>query len=330
MTTYPASLAPFVQQLGRGPSKSRHLTFDEALSAMTIVLEGTAAPEAVGALLMLWRYRSENADEIAGIVTAMRNRIPAWRGLSPDLDWPSYAAGKSRGLPWFLLAAKLTASAGHTVLLHGLNSHQTAAAALPPALAAAGIPRALTPKEATDALKTQGIAYVPLEAMDQRFVELLALREHLGLRSPVNTALRALNPAAARAQVQGVFHPPYRELQQDGAKALGEQNLRVLKGGGGEFERQPNKAVELMGLHRGDVFDGTAAALMQGAKRMSEAADGATDPAALGALWDGSLTDAFATAIVVGTAALALAMLGNISEEEGLSRAQSLWENRRA
>lgn len=328
MTDYPASLAPFVQQLGRGPSKSRHLTREEAEAAMTIVLDGTAAPEAVGALLMLWRYRSENADEIAGIVSAMRARIPAWRALQPDLDWPSYAAGKSRGLPWFLLAAKLVASAGHKVLLHGLNSHQSAAATLPPALIAAGIARAQTPEAAKQALDLTNIAYVPLDAMDARFVELLALRDHLGLRSPVNTALRALNPAGARAQVQGVFHPPYRELQQDGAKALGEQNLRVLKGGGGEFERQPNKAVELMGLHRGEVFDGTAPALMQGAKRMSEAADGATDPDALRALWEGRLTDEFAQAIVVGTAALALAMLEDVNEAEGLARANALWNAR--
>ena len=323
-----ASLAPYVQQLGRGPSKSRHLTAEEAQDAMTIVLEGRAAPEAVGALLMLWRYRSENGDEIAGIVRAMRARIPEWRPLTPDLDWPSYAAGKSRGLPWFLLAAKLTASAGHRIVLHGLNSHQSAAAALPPALSIAGIARAETPEAAKAALDLTNLVYVPLGALDQRFVDLLALREHLGLRSPVNTALRALNPCGARAQVQGVFHPPYRGLQQDGALALGEQNLRVLKGGGGEFERQPNKAVELMGLENSAPFDGTAPALMRGAKRMSEAADGASDPSALGALWSGTLTDEFALNIVLGTAALALGMLEGLDHTAAYARAQSLWQVR--
>ena len=86
----------------------------------------------------------------------------------------------------------------------------------------AGIARAETPEAAKAALDLTNLVYVPLDALDQRFVDLLALREHLGLRSPVNTALRALNPCGARAQVQGVFHPPYRGLQQDGALALGE------------------------------------------------------------------------------------------------------------
>ena len=187
---------------------------------------------------------------------------------------------------------------------------------------------AKTPEAAKAALDLTNLVYVPLDALDQRFVDLLALREHLGLRSPVNTALRALNPCGARAQVQGVFHPPYRGLQQDGALALGEQNLRVLKGGGGEFERQPNKAVELMGLENGAPFDGTAPALMRGAKRMSEAADGASDPSALGALWSGTLTDEFALNIVLGTAALALGMLEGLDHSAAYARAQSLWQAR--
>ena len=103
------SLAQYIQALGRGPSKSRHLSAEEAEAAMALVLRGEAAPEAVGALLMLWRYRSENADEISGIVRAMRARIAPWRAVAPDLDWPSYAAGRTRGLPWYLLAAMLVA-----------------------------------------------------------------------------------------------------------------------------------------------------------------------------------------------------------------------------
>ncbi len=212
-------------------------------------------------------------------------------------------------------------------MLHGLNSHQSAAAALPPALSIAGIARAKTPEAAKAALDLTNLVYVPLDALDQRFVDLLALREHLGLRSPVNTALRALTlrgpcPGARRVP------PALPRLQQDGALALGEQNLRVLKGGGGEFERQPNKAVELMGLANGAPFDGTAPALMRGAKRMSEAADGASDPSALGALWSGTLTDEFALNIVLGTAALALGMLEGLDHSAAYARAQSLWQAR--
>jgi len=124
------SLSRFVHMLGRGPSKARHMTRDEAGEAIGLILDGQAAPEAVGALLMLMRYRGETADEIAGFVDAIRARVSGWDALPVALDWPSYAAGRSRGRPWFLLSAKLVARAGHRVLIHGWNSHQNPVASV--------------------------------------------------------------------------------------------------------------------------------------------------------------------------------------------------------
>ena len=58
--------------MGRGPSKGRNLTQDEAADAMLQILDGSADPHAVGALLMLMRYRGETPAEIAGFVQALR------------------------------------------------------------------------------------------------------------------------------------------------------------------------------------------------------------------------------------------------------------------
>ena len=81
-------------------------------------------------MLMLLRMKGETADEIAGFVCAARASLPDWTGPRPALDWPSYAAGRTRGLPWFLLSARLVAQAGFPVLLHGWNSDQSAGAAV--------------------------------------------------------------------------------------------------------------------------------------------------------------------------------------------------------
>mgnify|MGYP000294529187 CR=1 FL=1 len=111
------SLADHVRTLGRGPGRSRSLTEAEARDAMQIMLAGNAAPEAIGALLMLLRMKGETAQEIAGFAAAAQAFGDP--GRCADLDWPVYAAGRTRGLPWFLLSARLVAAAGHKVLLHG-------------------------------------------------------------------------------------------------------------------------------------------------------------------------------------------------------------------
>ncbi|WP_172300420.1 glycosyl transferase family protein [Pseudoruegeria sp. HB172150] len=314
------TLAPYVRILGRGPGRSRSLTRDEAREALTVILKGDAAPEATGALLMLLRMKGETPDEIAGFAEAARATLPPLP--RPDLDWPSYAAGRTRGLPWFLLSARLVASAGYSVLLHGWNSHQQVHASVRSALPHAGIPTALNTQDVARHLANGNIAYLPLETLSQPLLDLLQLRDHLGLRSCINTVLRVLNPGAANASVQGVFHPPYLTLQADAGHLLGLPSLTVIKGGGGEFERNPAKHASAFGLRNGTPWEDSFADLIDETRRLN---DGETDPARLTALWSGALTDPFAETVVTGTAALALATLGAGNPDE---LATHLWTSR--
>ncbi|MGR3586448.1 MAG: glycosyl transferase family protein, partial [Pseudooceanicola nanhaiensis] len=232
------SLATHVRTLGRGPGRSRSLTREEAAEAMALMLSGAAEPEAVGALLMLLRMKGETAEEIAGFTEAAQCALPDLGAV--DLDWPSYAAGRTRGLPWFLLSARLVAEAGHRVLLHGWNGPD---GAVRDGLARAGIAVAEGPEAVPALLDRDRIAYLPLETLSPAIFRLLGLRPVFGLRSCINTTCRMLNPARAAASVQGVFHPPYRLLQSDAARLLGWRALTVIKGGGGEFERHPTKEI---------------------------------------------------------------------------------------
>lgn len=312
------SLSEHVRTLGRGPGRSRSLTFDEAHDAMAQMLSGEAAPEAVGALLMLLRMKGETAEEIAGLAAAAQASLVAVPGA--DLDWPSYAAGRTRGLPWFLLSARLVAGAGHRVLLHGWNGADGSVRA---GLPMAGIATANSVAEAQALMARHGIAYLPLEQLSPALFALLDLRGVFGLRSCVNTVCRMLNPSAAGASVQGVFHPSYRLTQAGAAERMGWQALTVIKGGGGEFERLPTKEVACFGLRGGAGWEQTAPALVAVSRRLD---DGARDAQMLQALWQGALSDPFAEAVVIGTAALALDTLGVAGAE---SAARALWEERR-
>ncbi|SDX44608.1 glycosyl transferase family protein [Litoreibacter albidus] len=304
------TLTPFVRIVARGKGRARTLTFDEARQAMALILAGDAEPEAVGALLMVLRLRGETDAEIAGFTCALRATTPQLP--TPDLDWPCYAAGRTRGAPLFLLAAKLVAQAGYSVTLHGWNAHQGPAADV---------------REVLSALRLEGdgLAYLPLEALSPRAFALLNLRDTFGLRSCVNTVLRMWNPAGATASVQGVFHPSYRGLQSRAAALLGDVNLTVIKGGGGEFERNPSKDIAVFGLRNGQDVEEIVPPILPETRRL-HAPD---HPVDIAALWGGSLEDAFASATVIGTAALALrAVDTTTSMPKATAYAAELWSQR--
>ncbi len=311
------SLSPYVATLGRGPGRSRSLTQVEAAEAMKVMLSGRAAPEAVGALLMLLRMKGETPEEIAGFASAAQAAAPELPKVA--LDWPSYAAGRTRGLPWFLLSARLVAMAGFPVLLHGRNGSDSAVRAH---LGAAGIPLADSGAAIQAGLDAAGIAYAPLEQLHPGLFNLLDLRRALGLRSCINTVCRMLNPARAAASVQGVFHPSYRLVQTEAAQIMGWSALTVIKGGGGEFERHPGKALECFGLRAGLPFDDILDAIAPGeARRLSDV----PPEVDLAGLWSGKQNDPFAAAIVIGTAALALSTL---DVQQPMETAQHLWTAR--
>jgi anthranilate phosphoribosyltransferase len=302
------SLAPFVQIVARGKGRARPLSLEEAQAAMALILNGEAEPEAVGALLMVLRLRGEVPAEIAGFTAALRAHVS---GVLPvaDLDWPSYAAGRTRGAPLFLFAARLVAQAGFKVSMHGWNSHQNPAASVREALEHAG----------------PDVRYSPLETLCPEAFRILALRDTFGLRSCWNTVLRMWNPSQARVSVQGVFHPSYRSLQACAAEMLGQQDLTIIKGGGGEFERNPAKSVVLFGLRGGGHIETPAPALVTETRRLHEP-ELAPD---MGALWRGETPSGHAQSTVIGTAALALWSLRaepTLTGCEGL--AEHLWRTR--
>jgi anthranilate phosphoribosyltransferase len=321
-----AAFAAFVATLGRGPGRSRALTRDEARNAFGMVLRGEADPHQVGAFLMLLRFRGEDAEEITGMVEAVRaHAMLGWSDLGVALDWPSYGAGRTRGAPWFLLAALALARSGVSVLMHGSNDFSSGIA-VQDALAALGLRLGTDLASTVAALRADRFAYLPVRIMVPGLDRLLDMRRLFGLRSPVNTVARLLNPADAPAGVDGVFHPPYIDVHLGVAERMGRHRLLVLKGGGGEAERVPLK------LAAASVWDSGMGRLdyvlpaVEGLRPHSPADD---TPAGFASVWTGETTPETPLATIRATIALALLAMGR-TEDPGVAMqlAGSIWMQR--
>jgi anthranilate phosphoribosyltransferase len=319
--------AGFVTTLGRGPGRSRALTREEADTALGMVLRGEADPHQVGAFLMLLRFRGEDAEEITGMVQAARAHAALdWYDLGVDLDWPSYGAGRTRGAPWFLLSAMALARSGFTVLMHGCNDFSSGIT-VEDGLAAIGLTSATDLTSAVAALRTNRFAYLPLRIMVPALERLLDLRRLFGLRSPVNTVARLLNPADAPFGVDGVFHPPYINVHLGVAERMDRGRLLVLKGGGGEAERVPLKATTAVVW---DSETGRQELTLPPEEGLQPHPPAADTPAMFKAVWTGEIAPETPLATIHATTALALlAMERTLEPAQAMADAAAIWAQRR-
>lgn len=324
--TEPHPFSRFVAILGRGKSLTRSLTSKEAEEAMGMILRDEVLPEQLGAFMMLLRVKEESPEEIAGFVRAARATF-ALPDTVPqvDIDWSSYA-GKRRQLPWFLLSALVLARNGYRIFMHGTEGHTPGRLYTREALALLGFPAARSLEEAVDHIDRHNLAYVPLEVLSPKLRSLIDLRSVFGLRSPVHTLSRMLNPFAAPCMLQGIFHPSYMEIHQGAAVLLEQPHMAVFRGEGGEIERRPNKPCEVWTVHDGKKEIERWPPLLPEPRQAPDPEMHSLD---LQALWRGEITNDYAEAAVTGTLAIVLKALGRAdSMESALTLAQSLWQNR--
>lgn len=316
--------AEFIKILGKGKKGSRPLTQDEAYRAMKMILANEVMPIQLGAFLMLMRIKEETCEELAGFVLAARESFAFKPSIKVELDWSSYA-GKRRHLPWFLLSTLLLAENGTKVFMHGAGGHTQGRVYTEKVLQFLGIAPANSLAEAEQQLLANNFSYLSLQHICQPLYDMINLRPVMGLRSPVHTLVRLLNPLQASHSIQGIFHPSYRQVHQNAALLVGEKNMAVLKGEGGETERNPDVECLVQSVREGELLDELWPELF--ARRHMKDED--LNPEKLAALWRGQLQDEFAEATVIATAAVALKLLGKAETQEAAhSLAETYWIER--
>jgi anthranilate phosphoribosyltransferase len=317
--------ATYIRILGKGKTGTRSLDQSEARQAFGMILRGETEPLQLGAFLMLLRVKEETPEELAGFVQACRENMQAPPGsLHADLDWSSYA-GKKHQHPWFILAMLLIAEAGYRVFVHGSTGHTPGRLYTEDAMRQLNLPVASDWTEVSAQLDAERLSYLPLEQFCLPVQELMQLRPLLGLRSPVNTLSRMINPLQAPASLQSIFHPAYARLHQEADRILGQPCALVFKGDSGEVEVKPQADTRLHHLQNLQLQEmSMPRSLSQRVERV-----GAPEVEPVRALWRGGTEDSYGLNATLATTAAALLLLRpELDVDTARQQAAQLWQDR--
>ncbi|MBJ7551734.1 glycosyl transferase family protein [Marinomonas ostreistagni] len=317
----------FVQLLGRGKRGARPLTAEEAELAMGMLLRGEVAPEQEGAFWMLIRIREETVDETLGFTRAVRQYLTESISLTGvDIDWPAYA-GKRSELPWFLLAALALVDSGYKIVMHGHSFANEDRVYVDEFVSALGLSTLtdLSQQDAEAMLSKDGFLYAPLSSVSKRLAQMMDLKLTLGLRSPVNTVVRMMNPFNAKHSVHGVFHKGYDDLHAQACLQLKDPSVLIFRGGNGEAEINPERDVTLARVSNGVLswekwnrfeYDHTRNKNNLSVNRLINH-------------WTGLTTDPFGEKAVLQTMAGVLGLVHNETDQlHCLHLAEMLWQSR--
>lgn len=316
--------AQYVRILGKGKTGSRSLTEQEAFAAMQMILNGDVEELQLGAFLMLLRVKEESHQELTGFVAAAREHIAAPKDLNVQLDWSSYA-GKKKQLPWYLLSCFAIADQGIPVYMHGASGHTEGRLYTEQVLTALGIAPAQNWQTVEQQLNNQHFSFMPLEFLCPPLKRIIDYRAYLGLRSPVHTLSRLLNPLAAPYSMQSIFHPAYGDSHQQAAVSLKQAHAAVFKGEGGEIERRPEASCLVKTVIDGVAGEESWPKMVEGRQSQAEL----LDINHLTALWRGEVTETYATNAIIGTLAITIRLLQKAdSQQAAFTLAKQWWLER--
>ena len=225
--------SPVHHALKRIVEGKQTLTRAEASALFHFILTEQPAELQVAALLGALAARSETPAEIAGFVDVLRAHatpLPLTDAERARLVDTCGTGGDHSGTFNISTAAALVAAAaGATVAKHG-NRAVTSQSGSADVLEALGISVDLTPSQAAEALRRHRFAFLHAPAHHPLMRAVMPLRRALGVRTVFNLLGPLANPAAAPAQVIGVYSAHLVPVVAEALALLGTRHSLVVHG----------------------------------------------------------------------------------------------------
>lgn len=229
------------------------LTREEAVGAMTEIMDGEASPAQVACFITALRMKGETVEEITGFVKVMREKAVKVRPKCVDLVDTCGTGGDK--LDTFNISTTSTfviVGAGVTVAKHG-NRAASSTCGSADVLEALGVDLSLDAERVAICIDNAGMGFMFAPMMHPAMKHAVGPRKEIGIRTVFNILGPMTNPAGAKRQVIGVFSPDFTETMANVLKALGTERAMVFHGLAGLDEMSTLGETRISELRDGEV-----------------------------------------------------------------------------
>jgi len=236
----------------------REIFHDEMLELMRQIMGGQMSPVLISAIITGLRVKKETIGEIAAAAQVMRE-FSTKVEVADDkhlVDTCGTGGDAAHTFNVSTAAAFVAAAAGAKVAKHGGRSVSSKSGSAD-VLEALGVNINLTPDQVAQAIQEVGLGFMFAPNFHGAMKHAAPVRRELGVRTLFNILGPLTNPAGAKHQVMGVFHPDLVGIQARVLQRLGSRHVMVVHGVEGLDEISISGETLVAELHGGEVHEYT-------------------------------------------------------------------------
>ena len=209
----------------------REIFREEMLSLMRQIMSGEVPPLLIAAILVGLRVKKETIGEIAAAAEIMREfatTVPV-----PDephlIDTCGTGGDAAHTFNISTAAMFVAAAAGAKIAKHGVRSVSSKSGSAD-VLEALGVNINLKPEQVARTIEQTGVGFMFAPNHHSAMKHAAPVRRELGVKTLFNILGPLTNPAGAKQQVMGVFHPDLVGIQTRVLERLGSRRVMIVHG----------------------------------------------------------------------------------------------------
>ncbi|MBI3043960.1 MAG: anthranilate phosphoribosyltransferase [Betaproteobacteria bacterium] len=209
----------------------REIFREEMLSLMRQMMSGEVSPTLIAAIIVGLRVKKETIGEIAAAAEVMREFATKVPVKDPEnlIDVVGTGGDGAHSFNISTAATFVCAAAGARVAKHG-NRSVSSKSGSADVLEALGANISLKPESIGRCIEEVGVGFMFAPLHHGAMKHAAPVRRELGVKTIFNILGPLTNPAGARRELMGVFHPDLVGIQAHVLQRLGSRHVMVVHG----------------------------------------------------------------------------------------------------